>query len=113
MFPQLSNNLAGVSSTTRTRQNDCSRLSLRKVLSGAAWKLAMASTYSSESKFEADYGIDHEGVLEASVHIGICSYLIEQQSCFLTLTERQFSKKTAFDFLEDLAQVVVLLIQAI
>ena len=31
------------------------------------------------------------------------SYIIEQQSCFLTLTERQFSKKTAYSFLEDLA----------
>jgi len=30
-------------------------------------------------------------------------YIIEQQSCFLTLTERQFSKKTAYSFLEDLA----------
>jgi vesicle transport protein SEC22 len=34
----------------------------------------------------------------------IFHYIIEQQSCFLTLTERQFSKKTAFDFLDDLAQ---------
>ena len=60
----------------------------------------MASTYFSESKYEAACGT-------ASVHIiGICSYIIEQQSCFLTLTERQFSKKTAFDFLDDLAQVV-------
>ena len=33
----------------------------------------------------------------------IFSYIIEQQSCFLTLTERQFSKKTAYSFLEDLA----------
>ena len=31
------------------------------------------------------------------------SYIIEQQSCFLTLTERQFSKKNAYSFLEDLA----------
>jgi len=30
-------------------------------------------------------------------------YLIEQQSCFLTLCDRNFSKKTAFSFLEDLA----------
>jgi len=30
-------------------------------------------------------------------------YIIEQQTCFLTLTERQFSKKTAYSFLEDLA----------
>jgi vesicle transport protein SEC22 len=30
-------------------------------------------------------------------------YLIEQQTCFLTLCDRQFSKKTAFSFLEDLA----------
>merc|ERR1711874_943964 len=33
----------------------------------------------------------------------IFHYIIEQQSCFLTLTERQFSKKTAYDFLNDLA----------
>ena len=33
------------------------------------------------------------------------SYIIEQQTCFLTLTERQFSKKTAYSFLDDLAQV--------
>ena len=51
LFWQLTNHLAGVSSSTRTRQSDCSRLSLTKVLSGAAWKLAMASSYSSESKF--------------------------------------------------------------
>ena len=31
------------------------------------------------------------------------SYLIEQQTCFLTLCDRQFSRKTAFSFLEDLA----------
>jgi len=30
-------------------------------------------------------------------------YLIEQQTCFLTLCDRQFSRKTAFSFLEDLA----------
>jgi len=30
-------------------------------------------------------------------------YLIEQQTCFLTLCDRNFSKKTAFSFLEDLA----------
>lgn len=30
-------------------------------------------------------------------------YLIEQQTCFLTLCERGFSRKTAFSFLEDLA----------
>jgi len=30
-------------------------------------------------------------------------YMIEQQTCFLTLCDRQFSKKTAFSFLEDLA----------
>merc|ERR1711997_849484 len=30
-------------------------------------------------------------------------YIIEQQTCFLTLTEKQFSKKTAYSFLEDLA----------
>jgi vesicle transport protein SEC22 len=30
-------------------------------------------------------------------------YIIEQQTCFLTLTEKQFSKKTANSFLEDLA----------
>merc|ERR1712226_1260600 len=34
----------------------------------------------------------------------IFHYIIEQQSCFLTLTERQFSKKTAYSFLDDLAQ---------
>ena len=33
----------------------------------------------------------------------LLSYIIEQQTCFLTLTERQFSKKTAYSFLEDLA----------
>ena len=33
------------------------------------------------------------------------SYIIEQQSCFLTLTEVDFSKKIAFAFLKDLAQV--------
>jgi len=31
-------------------------------------------------------------------------YIIEQQSCFLTLTEEHFSKKIAFAFLYDLAQ---------
>jgi len=31
-------------------------------------------------------------------------YIIEQDSCFLTLCDRQFSKKTAYTFLEDLAQ---------
>ena len=31
------------------------------------------------------------------------SYIIEQQTCFLTLTEKQFSKKVAYSFLEDLA----------
>jgi len=30
-------------------------------------------------------------------------YVIEQQTCFLTLTERQFSKKQAYSFLDDLA----------
>lgn len=30
-------------------------------------------------------------------------YIIEQQTCFLTLTEKQFSKKVAYSFLEDLA----------
>merc|ERR1712098_27727 len=30
-------------------------------------------------------------------------YMIEQQTCFLTLTDRQFSKKSAYLFLEDLA----------
>ena len=29
--------------------------------------------------------------------------MIEQQTCFLTLCDRNFSKKTAFSFLEDLA----------
>ena len=33
----------------------------------------------------------------------LLSYIIEQQTCFLTLTEKQFSKKTAYDFLNDLA----------
>lgn len=33
----------------------------------------------------------------------IRSYIIEQQTCFLTLTERQFSKKVAYSFLDDLA----------
>ena len=33
----------------------------------------------------------------------LLSYIIEQQTCFLTLTEKQFSKKTAYSFLEDLA----------
>ena len=37
----------------------------------------------------------------------ICSYIIEQQSCFLTLTEVHFSKKTAYAFLDDLAQVAL------
>ena len=31
-------------------------------------------------------------------------YIIEQDVCFLTLTDRQFSKKSAFSFLEDLSQ---------
>ena len=30
-------------------------------------------------------------------------YIIEQQTCFLTLTERGFSKKVAYSFLDDLA----------
>jgi len=30
-------------------------------------------------------------------------YMIEQQTCFLTLCDRHFSKKTAFTFLEDIA----------
>jgi len=34
----------------------------------------------------------------------IFHYIIEQQSCFLTLTEVHFSKKTAYAFLDDLAQ---------
>ena len=42
--------VSGASWSTRTRQSDCSRLSQTTVLSGAALKLAMASTYSSESK---------------------------------------------------------------
>merc|ERR1712083_1100166 len=34
----------------------------------------------------------------------IFHYIIEQQTCFLTLTEMHFSKKTAYAFLDDLAQ---------
>merc|ERR1711936_391157 len=34
----------------------------------------------------------------------IFHYIIEQQSCFLTLTEMHFSKKTAYAFLDDLSQ---------
>merc|ERR1711934_1114232 len=34
----------------------------------------------------------------------IFHYIIEQQSCFLTLTEMHFSKKNAYAFLDDLAQ---------
>jgi vesicle transport protein SEC22 len=32
------------------------------------------------------------------------SYIIEQDVCFLTLAERNFNKKLAFSFLEDLSQ---------
>lgn len=35
--------------------------------------------------------------------LSFSSYIIEQQTCFLTLTEKQFSKKVAYSFLEDLA----------
>ena len=45
-----------------------------------------------ESKISAVYWI-----------ISSFSYIIEQQTCFLTLTEKQFSKKVAYSFLEDLA----------
>merc|ERR1712226_1652297 len=34
----------------------------------------------------------------------IFHYIIEQQSCFLTLTEMHFSKRDAYAFLDDLAQ---------
>ena len=42
-------------------------------------------------------------MLENILHIPIFSYIIEQQTCFLTLTERGFSKKVAYSFLDDLA----------
>ncbi len=34
----------------------------------------------------------------------IFSYIIEQDVCFLTLCERNFNKKLAYSFLEDLSQ---------
>lgn len=33
-----------------------------------------------------------------------CSYIIEQDVCFLTLCDRNFNKKLAYSFLEDLSQ---------
>ena len=33
-----------------------------------------------------------------------CSYIIEQDVCFLTLCDRGFNKKLAYSFLEDLSQ---------
>ena len=34
----------------------------------------------------------------------IYSYIIEQDACFLTLCDRNFNKKLAYSFLEDLSQ---------
>ena len=34
----------------------------------------------------------------------LSSYIIEQDVCFLTLCDRNFNKKLAFSFLEDLSQ---------
>ena len=34
----------------------------------------------------------------------VCSYIIEQDVCFLTLCDRNFNKKLAYSFLEDLSQ---------
>lgn len=33
-----------------------------------------------------------------------CSYLIENDVCYLVLCERNFSKRTAYSYLEDIAQ---------
>ena len=37
-------------------------------------------------------------------HSFFCSYIIEQDACFLTLCDRNFNKKLAYSFLEDLSQ---------
>lgn len=36
--------------------------------------------------------------------IFICSYLIEREVCYLVLCERNYSKRLAFSYLEDIAQ---------
>lgn len=36
--------------------------------------------------------------------ISFSSYIIEQDACFLTLCDRNFNKKLAYSFLEDLSQ---------
>ena len=60
----------------------------------------MASTYFSESIFNLMVE------LTSKINCEIFSYIIEQQSCFLTLTEMHFSKRDAYAFLDDLAQVL-------
>ena len=67
---------------------------MRTVLGGAPSKLEKETFFSSKSKICLyNYKRTHY----------FSSYVIEQQTCFLTLTERQFSKKQAYSFLDDLA----------
>ena len=48
---------------------------------------------------------------EVSIEIIIHSYIIEENLCFLTLTEKSVSKRVIFGFLEDIKNTFITYVQ--